>query len=182
MAKRRQIFNLSQLPDGFQGRQGPIGPQGLTGPQGFQGRQGPTGPQGFQGFQGNQGPTGPQGFQGRQGPTGPQGFQGNDLVNEEWIVLTGNTTAQLDKKYITDSTLRITVTLPTANTRKNIRIAGKGTGGWRVEKSVGVTINILDTTINTYIQSSNKNDAIDILCIDNNLYHIISVVGNLTYD
>ena len=64
------------IPEGKQGKEGPIGLQGEVGPQGPKGDKGEIGPQGPKGEQGEQGPKGDPGEIGPQGPKGDKGESG----------------------------------------------------------------------------------------------------------
>ena len=72
-------IKADELPEGFGGTPGPVGPQGTQGIQGPPGNDGAVGPQGVQGVPGDTGPQGPTGADSTvAGPQGIQGLPGND--------------------------------------------------------------------------------------------------------
>jgi len=54
-------------------------------------------------------------------------------IQKNYIVLTGDATLELNKRYITDSSSRLKLTLPATSIIGDlIEIVGKGTGGWEI--------------------------------------------------
>jgi hypothetical protein len=122
MAKRRQVFNLSQLPDGISGG-------GVS-----------------------------------------------------WSGITSNVTAVINEGYVTTNNVtRVVITLPNTSEIGVIRVSGNGDAGWRISVPGGYTLKFINTTITTFIESTLKHDAIEILCVGTNTFQIISSVGNLNY-
>lgn len=92
----------------------------------------------------------------------------------------------IDTGYVTNNVALVTVTLPdTAVLGSVIRIAGNGTGGWKLAQNAGETIHFdnVDTTTGTggSLASSNRYDAIELVNITANTdWSVISSVGNIT--
>ena len=85
-------------PPGFNGSQGPIGPDG---PPGFNGTQGPRGIMGLQGLNGSQG---------AQGRIGPQGAQGAGNFSR-CVHKTSSNTGSQDKVVSNSPGMPVTVSL-----------------------------------------------------------------------
>jgi len=101
----------------------------------------------------------------------------------DWVEINNNITAQIGYGYITtnDST-RVNITLPVSNLRKSIRVAGKGNAGWKVIVPSGIIVKFIYEDITSFIQSTDKYDAIELVCVAANTYHVVSSIGNLNYD
>lgn len=104
-----------------------------------------------------------------------------------WNEVTGTAqAAAADNGYICNNAALVTVTLPsTCAVGKTIRIAGKGTGLWKIAQNAGQIIYFGDqnTTSGTagYLAAQNQYDSIELLCITaNTTFNVISVVGNIT--
>ena len=103
-----------------------------------------------------------------------------------WNAVTGTSqTASVDNGYITDNSSLVTVTLPsTAAVGSTVRIAGKGSGMWKLAQNSGQAIHFLGDTTTTgtsgSIAAATQYDAIEVLCITaNTTWVVISSVGNL---
>ena len=104
-----------------------------------------------------------------------------------WNEVTGTAqAAAADNGYICNNAALVTVTLPsTCAVGKTIRIAGKGTGLWKIAQNAGQIIYFGDqnTTSGTagYLAAQNQYDSIELLCITaNTTFNVISAVGNIT--
>lgn len=109
--------------------------------------------------------------------------QGGGLT---WNEVTGTTqTAAVDNGYICNNAALVTVTLPsTCAFGKTIRIAGKGTGGWKIAQNAGQQIHFGDqsTTSGTsgYIASGYYRDAIELVCITTDTtFMVVGAVGTV---
>lgn len=104
-----------------------------------------------------------------------------------WTTLSATTsvTGSADNGYITDNASMVTITLPlTASVGKIIKVAGKGSGGWRIAQQVGQVIHfgVFDSTIGTsgYLQFQHMYDSVELLCITANTdYLVLNSFGNL---
>ena len=92
-----------------------------------------------------------------------------------------------DKGYTADSGSQVDFVLPTICTYgKVFRIAGKGSGGWKISQNAGqvIHIGIVNTTVGVTgsIASTHQYDCIEVLCtVANTEFTVISApVGNLT--
>ena len=99
-----------------------------------------------------------------------------------WVVITGNTSAVENTKYITDSGSIITLTLPTTNNLETIRVSGRGVGGWQVDIPSGWTITFVDEVITDNIQSTATSDSVELLCTGDSAYQVISSTGNIIFN
>jgi len=99
-----------------------------------------------------------------------------------WQAVTGNTTAVGNNGYIANSATRIVFTIPSTNTVETIRITGKGTGGWQVNVPGSWTLIFVDEIITDNIQSTTSGDSVELLCIGNNKWQVISSTGNITFN
>lgn len=104
-----------------------------------------------------------------------------------WNVVSGTTQAISNQNgYITSNGSLTTFTLPvTSNVGQIFRIAGYGTGGWKLEQNAAQSIAIGSSTTSTGIlgnlQSTNARDSIEVVCIAaNTTYLVLNMMGNLT--
>lgn len=107
-------------------------------------------------------------------------------TNEEpWTPVITTTQAEAGKKYLTMSDARLMLRLPQFCVMgKIIRVAGVGTGGWKISQNDGQTITFSDKTtipgIEGYLQSGHHRDTAELLCVVENLeFQVISSVGTL---
>jgi hypothetical protein len=110
-------------------------------------------------------------------------LEGNVTFNEE----TGTTvSAEPDKGYIASSSSQCVITLPsTIAVGERVRVAGEGSGGWKVAQNTGQTIHFgsSDTTTGTSgsLESNNQYDCVELLCVSANTdFVVISSMGNIT--
>lgn len=99
-----------------------------------------------------------------------------------WEVITTNTTAVENGKYITNSGSRLVVTLPTTNNLETIRIIGRGVGGWQIDVPNAWSLLFVDETITDNIQSTEISDSVELMSNGNNTYQVISSTGNITFN
>lgn len=104
-----------------------------------------------------------------------------------WNEVTGiSQSASINNGYITNNASLVTVTLPsTAAVGSIVRIAGKGTGGWRIAQNASEVIHFgnVDTTTGTggRLDSTDTNDAVELLCIvADTEWMVLSSQGNIT--
>jgi len=104
-----------------------------------------------------------------------------------WTEVTGTTqAAAADNGYIANNESLVTVTLPeTCAVGKVVRVAGKGSGLWKIAQNESQIIYFGDqnTTSGTagYLAAQTQYDSIELLCITaNTTFNVISVVGNIT--
>lgn len=103
-----------------------------------------------------------------------------------WTEITSTTaSASANFGHIANNSSLVTITLPTACSLGSIiRVAGKGSGGWKIAQNASQTIHfgVLDTTTGTtgYLQYQHKYDAVELLCIIANTdFLVISSIGNI---
>lgn len=119
---------------------------------------------------------------GKQGPPGPAGD------NVPWTECFADEEMEPNHNYISSSAALVTLTLPvTAIVGSQIKLAGKGSGGWRVAQNAGQGMHFLslDTTegIVGYIGSTNRYDSVELICITQNKEWLVkSSVGNITIE
>jgi hypothetical protein len=87
--------------------------------------------------------------------------------------------------YVSDSASLITFQLPTAPAFGDvIRIAGKGSGGWKIIQNAGQNIQLgeISTTPTTGgLASTNQYDVVELLCITSpTTFSVLSSIGNIT--
>ena len=104
-----------------------------------------------------------------------------------WTEVTGTSQSMSgDNGYIASNSALVTFTLPTTIVLgKPMRISGKGSGGWKLAQNASQIVHFgtVDTTSGTggSLQSSNRYDCIEILCITANTdFIVLSVQGNVT--
>ena len=100
-----------------------------------------------------------------------------------WSAVTTTTAvAAYNGKYIADNASRVVFSLPTDNNLESIRITGKGVGGWQVDVPGSWTINFTGQAVTDNLQSSDASDSIELLGIGDNVYQVISSIGNITFN
>lgn len=87
-----------------------------------------------------------------------------------FTIVTANTTLAVDNGYITNSASKLDMTLPAVCAAgKRFRVAGRGTGGWKVKQNAGqvIHVNNVDTTTGTggSVESNHRYDSLELLCI-----------------
>lgn len=87
-----------------------------------------------------------------------------------FTIVTANTAMTVDNGYITNSASKLDMTLPSACAAgKRFRVAGRGTGGWKIKQNAGqvIHVNNVDTATGTggSVESNHRYDGIEILCI-----------------
>jgi hypothetical protein len=104
-----------------------------------------------------------------------------------WTEVTGTTqAAAVDNGYIANNGSQVVVTLPTtAAVGKVVRVAGKGSGGWKIAQNASELIHFLGSVTTTgtggYLASTTSFDAVELLCtVADTEWEVISVVGNVT--
>jgi hypothetical protein len=103
----------------------------------------------------------------------------NYFVNAFWSEITGLTqTMSVNKGYISNNAARVVFTLPTTSAvGDELRIVGKGAGGWGILLNSGQTIRVgssVTTTSTGSIASSEAHDAIQLVCTTANTAWIAS--------
>lgn len=109
------------------------------------------------------------------------------LTNFTWNVVSGTTQAiEMQNGYITSNVAQTVLTLPTtATVGQTFRIAGFGTGGWRLAQNASQLIAIGSSTTSTgvlgYLESTNARDSIEVICVTANIeFLVLDMIGNLT--
>lgn len=104
-----------------------------------------------------------------------------------WNEVTGTSqNAAINNGYICNNAGLVTVTLPsTAAVGSIVRLAGKGSGGWKLGQNSGQTVNFgaYATTGGTggSLASTLQYDSVEVICITaNTTWEVLSAVGNLT--
>jgi hypothetical protein len=105
----------------------------------------------------------------------------------KWNDITATSAAMLPQNgYVSDNSSRVTLTLPTvANFGSEMRICGKGTGGFTIAQNLGQSINVGNLPSTTgaggSISSTNQFDSLILTCIvANTTWNAYGVQGNLT--
>ena len=111
----------------------------------------------------------------------------NTLSAAAWTEVTGTTQAMaVNSRYILNNVALVTATLPTtAAVGEFVRVAGKGSGGWKIAQNAGEEIKFgTATTTNGatgYLASTDDNDCVELICIvANDTWLVLSSVGNIT--
>jgi len=104
-----------------------------------------------------------------------------------WTEVTGTTQAiAVNNGYIANNGGLVTLTLPaTAALGSNVRVTGKGAGGWRIAQNSGQTVFFGNTATTTgatgHLDSTATRDTIELVCVTaNNDWNVLSSIGNLT--
>lgn len=104
-----------------------------------------------------------------------------------WVNQDTDTVMIAGSGYVTNSASRVTLTLPqTASFGDTVKVQGFGDGGWKVAQNAGqyIRFGIQATTTGTggYLQSTNKNDSLTLVCVSENLgWEVQAPVGAITY-
>lgn len=109
--------------------------------------------------------------------------------NTPWTDVTGTSQTMLNNNgYVADNASLVTLTLPsTANFGDEIKIVGKGAGGWLIAQNAGQSIkfgNVSTTAgVSGSIASTNANDCVNFVCTTANTTFTVrgSVGQNITY-
>lgn len=100
-----------------------------------------------------------------------------------WQIITGSAHTAVDSgKYIADSATRVVFTIPTTNNRETVHVTGKGVGGWQIDVPSGWTFTFADEVITDNIQSTQYTDSVQLICTGNDAFHVVSSVGNITFN
>jgi hypothetical protein len=100
-----------------------------------------------------------------------------------WNEINSNTNASFDNGYIANSATRIEITLPSNPTvNKPIKVLGRGSGGWRVNIPIGSTLFVLGLSVIGWIESTDINDAIEIISTTDGNYLVFIINGNIKYN
>jgi hypothetical protein len=112
----------------------------------------------------------------------------NSAPGLTWIATADDTTMTVNYGYIpTDDAVRTVFTLPdTAAVGSMFKVVGEGDAGWKVAQNAGDTIRFGNVNTTTgaggYIQSSDKGDCVEIVCIVANTdFRVTNAQGNITY-
>lgn len=103
----------------------------------------------------------------------------------DWAAQASSATAVVGKGYITTSGSLVTLTLPsTFAVGDTIRVAGTGSGGWKIAQPSGDNIRFLDITTTTgtsgYLASTTNYDAVELVgTVADTTWNVISSVGNI---
>lgn len=106
-----------------------------------------------------------------------------------WNEVTGTTqSAAVNNGYITNNASQVRVTLPAGSVGDVVRVAGKGSGGWKVDAtpvSSAWAIHFGTSTAGASggsLESTNQYDSIELVCISatGNVWSVISSIGNIT--
>lgn len=106
------------------------------------------------------------------------------VPNMPWSTLTGDTTMVVNRGYVTNSASLITLTLPaTAAVGDIVRVAGLGSGGWKIAQNAGQTIywatGSTATGTSGYLQSVNSRAVATLACrTANDDWEVASSVGD----
>lgn len=103
-----------------------------------------------------------------------------------WSEVTGTSqSASVSYGYIVNNVSQVTVTLPsTASVGDQVRVVGKGAGGWKLAQNSGQTVYFGNSSTTTgtggYLESSDSHDSIELVCITaDDDWSVISSVGNM---
>lgn len=114
------------------------------------------------------------------------GGSGTGGVNS-WVDVTGTSqTMAANTGYLADNAGLVTLTLPSSAVQFSvIRIAGYGSGGWKIAQNTGQNIKIGNQTTTTgtagSLASTNQYDQLELLCVvANTTWVAMSGWGNIT--
>lgn len=104
-----------------------------------------------------------------------------------WTEITTTTVSlAINNGYVMNNASRVTGTLPaTAAFGAEIKVSGKGAGGWQIAQNSGQTIhfdgNSTTTGVGGSLSSQSTFDCVSLLCITANTdFLVISSIGNIT--
>jgi len=104
-----------------------------------------------------------------------------------WNTVAGTSASMaVDNGYIANNGALVTLTLPAvAAVGDQIRVTGKGAGGWLIAQNAGQTIYFGTSTTTTgaggSLASTAQRDGVELVCVTaNNDFNVISAIGNLT--
>jgi hypothetical protein len=100
----------------------------------------------------------------------------------EWLTITSNTLAVENKGYITNSLGRVEITLNSTNSGALTGVTGKDTGGWQIIVPAGKILRFDEIVIDNYLESNLSTDSVMIVYLGEDIYQVISSIGNLTYN
>ena len=100
----------------------------------------------------------------------------------EWLTITSNTLAVENKGYITNSLGRVEITLNSTNSGALTGATGKDTGGWRIIVPASKILRFDEIVIDDYLESTLPTDSVMIVYLGEDIYQVISSIGNLTYN
>jgi hypothetical protein len=98
-----------------------------------------------------------------------------------WVEVSSNTTMENRKGYVANNISKVVLTLPQeSNFGEVFGVSGKGAGGWKIQCNPGQRIHHVSVSSieGGYVESSEFNSHIEIMCITNNTdFKVINVVG-----
>ena len=104
-----------------------------------------------------------------------------------WTTVAGTTQAAVGYAgYITNNASLVTVTIPAACAiNDEIKVVGKGAGGWKIAQNAAQTIVFGNKTTTSgtsgFLASTHSRDAIDMICTTTNTeWQVIGVIGDIT--
>lgn len=125
--------------------------------------------------------------------TNGDGVAGNITIDAAegvtWTEVTGTSaTIAVNSGVIANNASLVTLTLPTSsNQGDEIRVTGKGAGGWLIAQNSGQQIQFIKSVTSTTtgvggsLASTNQFDSIHLVCVTaNNIWNVLSCVGNIT--
>lgn len=104
------------------------------------------------------------------------------------ITVVGPTAMDCDNGYIANNASRVQLTLPmTAPIGCNIRVVGKGAGGWQIDQNAGQQISTSGSSTTAgaggNLQSSESLACVELVCTTaNSGWAVVSGIGNLIYN
>lgn len=108
----------------------------------------------------------------------------NNAGRLEWTIVTETSQAiAANSGYFTNNASQVLLTLPaSAPVGSIVEVAGIGSGGWRISLNTGQAIqfgNKVTTTGTGSLNSTHKNDDVRLVCSSDNLWLVLSAIGNI---
>lgn len=102
------------------------------------------------------------------------------------VIVVGPTAMAVNNGYIANNGAQVLLTMPAvAAIGDQVRVTGKGVGGWSIQQNAGQTIYFGNQTSTPgaggRLDSTQQRDSVELVCITaNNEFNVISSVGNIT--
>jgi len=110
----------------------------------------------------------------------------NLVLSMSWEMVTASPCALLPNKgFIANYGSQLEFSLPvTSAMGKEIKIAGHGSGGWKITQNSGqkIIFGNAQTTVGVtgFLSSTHQNDCVEMVCVEaNNIWKVVSSVGSI---
>lgn len=100
----------------------------------------------------------------------------------KWVTVDQDVASLPNMGYISNGiSSRLVITLPSTGIEYSIRVAGRGSSGWRVLAPAGGKISWIDEDLIKILDSTNQWDAIEFVAVTPGNYVVISSIGNIQF-